>query len=59
MDNTQKRVVRHKKGYRVWVHGVVFWHRSLKGAERRVEAALAYCNDIQIIDVQSGCRVWY
>jgi len=47
----------HKTGYYVWVYGDKYWHRTFEGAMARAVEADAYCNEVQIIDAETGEQV--
>lgn len=51
--------MQHKTGYNVYLFGERFWHRTVKGAQRRSVAAQNYCNGEhnQIIEIATGRRM--
>ena len=46
----------HKTGYHVWLYGVRYWHRTLRGAGSKLRDTGNWCNaqDAQCIEVATG-----
>ena len=44
----------HRIGYHVWIYGLRYWHRTLRGAERRMRDARWADGHTQIIEVSTG-----
>ena len=48
--------MKHRTGYHVWAHGHRYWHRTLRGARRRLRDVQDWASDAHIIDVSTGER---
>lgn len=48
--------MKHKKGYHVWLYGDCYWHRTLRGAGKRLRYVQNWCTGehAQCVDVATG-----
>jgi ribosome-binding protein aMBF1 (putative translation factor) len=58
-ENAKRKRSNRKTGYRVWLFGDSYWHKTLEGAQKRSREALNWCNGEhnQIIEVATGNEI--